>query len=161
MSLEVEGKDVGNVVRPGRAACCKSCCCWYCNKFLILFGDKAQHWATCVSTHPLVVCFSFCFFSAPAPFQESEAGSHPLLPSSHTCWFGLWGSLPVLSAKGPQVEGSAQGGWFSLQMGPVGHLRLQLDFDANARVPQPALHLLREWWPGVGRHSRPECFLGP
>ena len=143
------------MLRPGRAACCKSCC-WYCNEFQILFGDKAQHWDMCVATHPLWFVFPFISSLHQLPSRSQRLALATLLRSSHTCWFGLWGLLPVLSAEDPQVEGSAQGGWFSLQMGPVGHLRLQLDLDANSRVPQPALHLLREWWPGAGRHSRPE-----
>ena len=89
------------------------------------------------------------------PLPQIHFQQLPYTPtkSPHTKACALYKYLScVLSAEDPQVEGSAQSGWFSLQMGPVGHLRLQLDLHANSRVPQPALHSLREG---------PECFLGP
>lgn len=72
------------------------------------------------------------------------------LPSLHCCpppalaGLGLWASF-LFSLPGiPRWKVLLKGAWFSLQMGPVGHLRLQLDLHANGSVPCPALHWLRE-----------------
>lgn len=69
----------------------------------------------------------------------------PLLPSfPHSLVWAL-AFLPSL-LRIPEWKGLLKGTWFSLQMGPLGHLRSQLDLHANDSVPHPAQHSLREGW---------------
>lgn len=90
---------------------------------------------------------AFFFLSPSVFFQKLEHCPCPCCPLPYTCWFGFWGFLPIFPAEDPpKWKFLLKGTWFSLPVGPVGHLRLQVDLYAKHGVSYPALPSLREGW---------------